>query len=129
MSSRKVALLLDRRDNVAIALHDIAPKTSVKMMRGSKYFEMFVTEAIPFAHKFATTNIEKGYPIYKYGEVIGKATKPIRAGQHVHIQNVESIRGKVDHQKQKLGRPWVFQAIEGQMDRLELGITYSSFRQ
>lgn len=98
-------MLLDGRDNVAIALHDISPKTSVKVKRDGEFFEMSVAEAIPFAHKFAVLNIEKGRPIYRYGEVIGRATRPIRAGQHVHIQNVESIRGKVDYQKRKLGRP------------------------
>lgn len=97
-------MLLDDRDNVAVALDDIEPNTSVRVRKGDEFFEIPIEEAIPFAHKFAIINIEKGRSIYRYGEIIGRATKPIRAGQHVHTKNVVSIRGKVSHQKRKLGR-------------------------
>jgi altronate dehydratase small subunit len=40
--------------------------------------------------------IEKGEAIVKYGEVIGRATQQIILGKHVHIHNVESLRGRGD---------------------------------
>ncbi len=33
---------------------------------------------------------------YKYGQVIGRATKDIEAGGHVHVHNLESTRGRGD---------------------------------
>ena len=51
---------------------------------------------IPFGHKFAVTGIEKGVHIIKYGEIIGRATCPIRQGAHAHVQNIESLRGRGD---------------------------------
>jgi len=32
----------------------------------------------------------------KYGEPIGIATRDIRSGQHVHVHNLESARGRGD---------------------------------
>ena len=55
-----------------------------------------VTEFIPFAHKFALKDIEAGQPIIKYGEIIGIATAGIKKGQHVHVHNLESCRGRGD---------------------------------
>ncbi|MEO5590747.1 MAG: UxaA family hydrolase [Gemmatimonadaceae bacterium] len=53
---------------------------------------------VPQNHKFARCDIVAGAPILKYGLSIGKATKPIRRGEHVHTQNVESNRGRGDLQ-------------------------------
>ena len=41
-------------------------------------------------------DIALGENILKYGEVIGRATKDIRAGTHAHIHNIESLRGRGD---------------------------------
>ena len=45
-------------------------------------------DQIPLGHKVAIKEIRSGNPIIKYGEIIGKATKAIAAGQHVHVHNV-----------------------------------------
>ncbi|VFS54652.1 Uncharacterised protein [Leminorella grimontii] len=34
--------------------------------------------------------------VYKYGESIGRATQAIELGEHVHVHNVESERGRGD---------------------------------
>jgi altronate dehydratase small subunit len=57
---------------------------------------ILVTEKIPFGHKFALRLIKKGEKITKYGETIGLATKEIQTGQHVHVHNLESRRGRGD---------------------------------
>ncbi|MCH5375896.1 MAG: UxaA family hydrolase [Planctomycetes bacterium] len=51
---------------------------------------------IPANHKFARLDMRTGDAIIKYGLSIGRATKDIRAGQYVHVHNVESNRGRGD---------------------------------
>ena len=99
MRSTRKALALHNRDNVATALSDIEAGTLVRVKVGGQAIELIVNQAIPFGHKFAIKNIEEGQSVYKYGEVIGRAIEPIKVGQHVHIHNLESIRGKAGQQR------------------------------
>ena len=92
-------MVLHSRDNVAIALTDIEAGTLVRVKVGGRNIELIVKQEIPFAHKFAIENIEEDQPVYRYGEIIGRAIKPIRVGQHVHIHNLESVRGKAGQQQ------------------------------
>jgi len=94
-------LVLHSRDNVATALEDIEAGTVVRVKVGDQTIQLITSQAIPFAHKFAIKNIEEGQLVYKYGETIGKAIEPIKAGQHVHIRNLESIRGKAGQQPRR----------------------------
>jgi altronate hydrolase len=43
---------------------------------------------IPPGHKMATRAIEAGSAVRRYGQTIGFASQPIRAGQHVHTHNL-----------------------------------------
>ncbi len=54
---------------------------------------------IPFGHKIAISNILKNEQVTKYGEAIGIATTDIKVGEHVHIHNVDSIRGRGDWER------------------------------
>ena len=45
---------------------------------------------IPVYHKVAIRSVRKGEKIYKYGEVIGYATKDIDVGDYVHTHNLSS---------------------------------------
>jgi len=63
-----------------------------------------LTNDIPYGHKIALTDIPKGEAIVKYGEHIGIATTDIRAGQHVHVHNVESTRGRGDWEEEAESR-------------------------
>lgn len=54
---------------------------------------------IPFGHKIAILEIALDDQVTKYGEEIGKATVNIKIGEHVHIHNIESIRGRGDWEK------------------------------
>ena len=51
---------------------------------------------IPVYHKIARTFVKAGGEVFKYGEVIGLASKDINPGEHVHIHNLESNRGRGD---------------------------------
>ena len=57
---------------------------------------MTVAGPIPSGHKFATRPIAAGALIHKYGQMIGRASAPIATGEHVHVHNVEGIRGRGD---------------------------------
>ena len=54
---------------------------------------------IPIYHKMARTPICAGCPVFKYGQPIGIASADILPGQHVHVQNLESDRGRGDRKK------------------------------
>jgi altronate hydrolase len=43
---------------------------------------------VPRGHKVALRDIPQGAPVRKYGQVIGAASAPITAGEHVHTHNL-----------------------------------------
>jgi altronate hydrolase len=43
---------------------------------------------VPAGHKVALADVATGSPVHKYGQVIGVATRPVRAGEHVHTHNL-----------------------------------------
>ena len=51
---------------------------------------------IPAGHKIATRAIGLGEPVRRYNQIIGFASKPIAAGEHVHTQNLWVGEGKGD---------------------------------
>jgi len=51
---------------------------------------------VPPGHKIALADIPEGGDVRKYGAVIGRATAAIRAGDHVHVHNIESTRLRGD---------------------------------
>ena len=90
------AIAIDAKDNVATLLTDADKDDVVQIMSGDKVMEFRVREKIQFGHKFAMKNIAKGQNVMKYGEIIGHATQDISEGCHVHVHNVESLRGRGD---------------------------------
>jgi altronate dehydratase small subunit len=90
------AIVMEAADNVATVLRDIGPHTEVEFSVADKKRIVRVSERICFGHKFAIQDIKKGERIVKYGEPIGIATRDIRSGQHVHVHNLESARGRGD---------------------------------
>ncbi len=79
-------LRIDPRDNVAVALDDIAPGSRV-VMQGTT---LEALDRVPFAHKMAIRPIASGEPILKYGVPIAFATAGIRPGGWVHEHNAQS---------------------------------------
>ncbi len=92
------AIMIKSGDNVANALRDLTSAETVTVGIGDDHKQVKVLENIPFGHKFAVVDIERGENIIKYGEVIGRATQPIAHGAHAHVQNIESLRGRGDLQ-------------------------------
>jgi len=98
VSSGLKALLINQNDNVGIALNPIPQGNSVSLdSENGTISELIAMEDIPLGHKIAIKSISEGKHIIKYGEKIGITTTSIKVGAHVHIHNVESMRGKKRH--------------------------------
>ena len=90
------AIVMDGKDNVATLLSETEANNEIRIVDGDQKFTAHVKERIPFGHKVSLKNIARGEEIIKYGEVIGRAVDDIQKGTHVHVHNVESLRGLVD---------------------------------
>ncbi|MFC1951569.1 UxaA family hydrolase [Chloroflexota bacterium] len=93
---KRKAIILTAKDNVATSLTQLEEGEVVKMEIGDGTATVVLIDAIPFGHKFSLTRIKAKLPIIKYGEKIGEATADIQPGQHVHVHNVVSTRGRGD---------------------------------
>lgn len=96
MEERRTWIRMHPADNVATALDFLTVGTEIRGDATSQ--SLYLKNNIPFGHKFALVDIQKGSPIHKYGEVIGEATTDIAVGEHVHVHNVDSLRGRGDLQ-------------------------------
>ncbi|RYL94937.1 D-galactarate dehydratase [Sporolactobacillus sp. THM7-4] len=96
MKSNKKALMLNRKDDIAVALSPLFPGDQVTVKNDTFCKQIDIKEAISFGHKFAVRPISKGEDILKYGEVIGMANSDIGEGCHVHVHNLEGKRGRGD---------------------------------
>ncbi|MGI6226089.1 MAG: UxaA family hydrolase [Peptococcales bacterium] len=94
---KKTNFVVDERDNVTTILQEgllKGSKIEVKYGENSEFIEL--VDQIKYGHKVAIKPIKNGEKITKYGLTIGIANRNIDIGEHVHIQNVESIRGRGD---------------------------------
>ncbi|MBD0380111.1 UxaA family hydrolase [Paenibacillus sp. WST5] len=90
------ALVVDIRDHVATALRDLAEGDTASIRLGEELISVKLLQKITFGHKIAIAPMAQGSEVRKYGEVIGRATEAIDVGMHVHVHNVEGIRGRGD---------------------------------
>jgi altronate dehydratase small subunit len=89
-------LVLDARDNIGVALAPLLKGQSITIGLEPNCCVIELQEDIPMGHKFSLALIARGDPIKKYGAVIGRCIAETDAGQHVHLHNVESLRGRGD---------------------------------
>ncbi len=71
---------LNPRDSVVIARATLLPGTPVVQGVAS-------LGRIPAGHKIAVKAHEPGEAVIRYGQIIGFATQPIAAGEHIHVHN------------------------------------------
>ena len=83
------ALRLHPDDDVAVALRDLAA--------GERLLDVVIVGTVVSGHKIALRDIHAGEPVRKYGQVIGLATAPIRAGEAVHAHNLAFTPSTVEH--------------------------------
>ena len=73
-----IRVRVHERDNVAIIAN------AEGLRSGTTFDDGFVlTEDVPQAHKTALSDLERGEPIIRYGQVIGNAARPIHMGSWV----------------------------------------------
>lgn len=94
--SQKKAIVMNGKDNTATAVMKIEAGTDVTLDIAGRETSVLVTHPIPFGHKFSLRPIAVGEAVIKYGEVIGYAIQAIGSGEHVHVHNLESGRGRGD---------------------------------
>lgn len=85
---------INPNDNVVTLIKDVA---TMEELVGDNVPKGVVSLcAVPLGHKIAIGVIEAGEKVIKYGETIGYANTDISPGDHVHVQNIESGRGRGD---------------------------------
>ena len=94
-------IVLNARDNVAIAMENIAAGTELEFKVEGKRLAVTVREPVSFGHKISLRHFAPGDKVIKYGEVIGEATAVIEPGEHVHLHNLASRRGRGDLVKEE----------------------------
>lgn len=87
---------IDPIDNVATTLMELPAGTTLILPDDPEGAELLLVDTIAFGHKFAIQDIPAGATVLKYGATIGRAATAIRAGEHVHVHNTESNRGRGD---------------------------------
>jgi len=93
----KKVFVINKNDNVGTAVVEALQKGDEVETNGSVTdVTVTVNADIPYGHKIALRDIAKGETIFKYGLSIGSAVQNVKAGDHVHIHNVESNRGRGD---------------------------------
>lgn len=87
----KKYILINDKDNVAVALK---PLTRGEIIND----HLVLVDDIPQGHKFAICELNPGEDIIKYGNSIGKATKTISKGSHVHVHNIKTdLSGGIEY--------------------------------
>jgi altronate dehydratase small subunit len=88
--------VIDTLDNVATAIRDVNAGETVEIEIGDEVRSIDISEDVPFGHKIALEDVNEGDTITKYGESIGNASESIKAGEWLHVHNVESNYGRGD---------------------------------
>lgn len=89
MSDLSATLVIDRRDDVAVALRPVAA--------GDRVADGVVASRdIPAGHKVALRAIAAGEAVRKFGWPIGRATQAIAPGAHVHTHNLATALSGVE---------------------------------
>jgi altronate hydrolase len=83
-ASYRQTLRLHGRDNVVIATSALAQGAVIE----TEGAPIVLLQAIAPGHKIAIRAVGVGDPVRRYGQVIGVASAPIQAGEHVHVHNL-----------------------------------------
>ena len=86
------AIKIHEKDNVAIAMHNVAKDEAV-IVDGQNLLDAI--EDIEAGHKIALSAIASGEKVYRYGEPIVETTRAISLGEWVHVHNTQPISGEL----------------------------------
>ena len=83
MNHHPIVLKTSFIDNVAIVANPMGLQPGAVVMN-----DIMLVEAVPMGHKVALQSLEAGDEVIRYGQVIGYARQPIRAGSWVNEWNI-----------------------------------------
>ena len=89
------AIVLHATDNVATLL-DSGQEGERCVLQGEGNGQVTLMQDVPFGHKVCIAPTDAGANVLKYGQVIGSARHALRVGEHTHVHNVDSTRGRGD---------------------------------
>lgn len=97
------ALLIDKRDNLAVALQDLPPGTEIEIEGRT----IRLADGIPAKHKFTLEDFPEGHLAVQYGVTVGRSTQPIPTGHPVTIGNLAFAADEFDLSlKNEYSRDW-----------------------
>lgn len=94
MAEKSKAIMINEKDSVATAIVPLKDGSTVSLEVLGRKEKIKLLSSIPMGHKFALRPIAQGEDVIKYGESIGQTTAAIARGEHVHVHNVVSHRGR-----------------------------------
>jgi (2R)-sulfolactate sulfo-lyase subunit alpha len=91
---KKGILVHESSDDVGVAVMDLkaGEKIGVATLEGKDVRQITLVTDVPLGHKVAMADLPLDKHIIEYGRPVGYAVAPIRAGEHVHIHNIKSLR-------------------------------------
>jgi altronate dehydratase small subunit len=78
-------IIIDQKDNVAVALKDIPEGETICLPNGEEFQAL---TRIAFSHKVVLKDLSGGDDIIKYGEVIAQVTQDVKKGEWIHVHNL-----------------------------------------
>lgn len=87
-------LVHGEKDNVAVAVAGVSQGETGRVMNleTRREFDIPVLSDIPLGHKVALADFTTDDTVIKYDHDIGRVTRPIKKGEHVHIHNIKTKR-------------------------------------
>ena len=96
IAARARVLQLEPRDNVLVALTDLASGEEIEFAGAA----CRLVRAVPAKHKFALRDFASGDEVLMYGVVVGKALQPIRRGELLTTGNLQHAAADFHPQEQ-----------------------------
>ncbi len=78
-------IVIDPKDNVAVALEDISAGGDILLPDGTRFQAL---TRIGFSHKVLLKDVCQGDDILKYGEVIAQVDRDVKQGDWIHVHNL-----------------------------------------
>jgi aminocarboxymuconate-semialdehyde decarboxylase len=87
-------LVHEDSDDVGVAVVPVGRGREViaAFMASGKRLTLEALDDVPLGHKIALRDLDEGAQVLKYGIAIGRTSRSIRAGNHVHTHNLRTIR-------------------------------------
>lgn len=92
--AQDVSVVLSPEDSVLVLTRQLSAGDSIEGDIGA----VRLTEDTDAGHKIAIRAVEHHAPVYKYGQIIGYATRPIAAGDWVHNHNMHNGAVRLDYE-------------------------------